>query len=82
VGSGPVSAIAAHGAADRWVMTFAFQIAGACEVATGLALRPAASAGRLVLMAGGAVGVLVAPARSRPVAVARYGIRSRPWPAW
>jgi hypothetical protein len=55
-----VSALAAQGAADRWVMTFAFLIAGACEVATSLALRPAASAGRLVLMAGGAAGVLVA----------------------
>jgi hypothetical protein len=55
-----VSALAAQGAADRWVMTFAFLIAGACEVATGLALSPAASAGRLVLMAGGAAGMLVA----------------------
>ena len=55
-----VSALAAQGAADRWVMTFAFLIAGACEVATGLALRPATPAGRLVLMAGGAAGMLVA----------------------
>ena len=41
-------------------MTFAFLIAGACELATGLALRPAASAGWLVLTAGGAAGMLVA----------------------
>jgi hypothetical protein len=55
-----VSTLAAQGAADRWVMTFAFLVAGACEVVTGLALRPAAPAGRLVLMVGGAAGVLVA----------------------
>jgi Protein of unknown function (DUF998) len=50
------SAHAAQGAADRWVMTFTFLIAGACRVATSLALSPAASAGRLVLLAG-----LIAP---------------------
>jgi hypothetical protein len=57
---GTVSALAAEGAAARWVMTLAFAVAGACEVLTGLALRPAASPGRLILMAGGAAGVLVA----------------------
>jgi hypothetical protein len=55
-----VSVLAAAGAADRWVMTLAFLVAGACEVMTGLALRPAASAGRLILMAGGLAGLLVA----------------------
>jgi hypothetical protein len=57
---GMVSSLAADGAADRWVMTFAFLVAGACEVITGLALRPAASAGRLILMVGGLAGLLVA----------------------
>jgi Protein of unknown function (DUF998) len=55
-----VSALAATGAAGRWVMTLAFAAAGACEVVTGLALRPAAVPGRLILMAGGVAGVLVA----------------------
>ena len=55
-----VSALAAVGAADRWVMTLAFALAGACEVVTGLALRLAAAPGRLMLMAGGLAGVLVA----------------------
>ena len=55
-----VSALASDGAADRWVMTLAFLVAGACEVMTGLALRPAASAGRLILIAGGMAGILVA----------------------
>ena len=60
-----VSALAALGAADRWVMTLAFAAAGACEVATGLALRPAALAGRLILVTGGAAGLLVAASPER-----------------
>jgi hypothetical protein len=55
-----VSALAAEGAADRWVMTLAFLLAGAFEIVTGLSLRPAAAAGRLILMAGGIAGLLVA----------------------
>lgn len=55
-----VSLLAGLGAADRWVMTLAFALAGACEFATGLALRPAAMAGRLILLAGGASGVVIA----------------------
>jgi uncharacterized protein DUF998 len=58
--TGTVSALAALGAADRWVMTLAFAAAGACEIATGLALRPAAVAGRLILVTGGVAGLLVA----------------------
>ena len=58
--TGTVSALAALGAADRWVMTLAFAAAGACEIATGLALRPAGVAGRLILVIGGAAGLLVA----------------------
>jgi hypothetical membrane protein len=55
-----ISSLAAEGAADRWVMTLALAGVGACHVVTGLALRPAASAGRLLLMAGGVATVLVA----------------------
>jgi hypothetical membrane protein len=55
-----VSALAGIGATDRWVMTLAFVMAGACEIVTALALRPARTAGRLILMIGGAAGVLVA----------------------
>ena len=54
-----VSVLAAHGATDRWVMTLALAAVGACDVMTGLALRPAAMAGRVVLIAGGISGVLV-----------------------
>jgi hypothetical membrane protein len=55
-----ISALAARGAADRWVMTLALAGTGTCYVLTGLALRPAALPGRLILMAGGVATVLVA----------------------
>src|SRR3984957_19143524 len=55
-----ISSLAAVGAADRWVMTLALAGAGACYVITGLALRPASPAGRLILMTGGAATGLVA----------------------
>lgn len=55
-----VSALAAVGAAHRWVMTLTFLGVGVCDIVTGLALRPAGAAGRLMLVAGAAVGMLVA----------------------
>ncbi len=55
-----VSALAAYGATDRWVMTLALLAVGVCDVITGLALRPAARAGRVVLIGGGIGGMLVA----------------------
>jgi len=55
-----VSSLALAGASDPWVMTGAFVLVATCYIATGLALRPAAPAGRLVLVAGGLAGVLVA----------------------
>lgn len=48
-----VSALAAVGAVSRWLMTATFLAVGACDVITGLALRPASAAGRLILVAGG-----------------------------
>jgi hypothetical membrane protein len=55
-----ISSLAAEGAADRWVMTLALAGVGACHVVTGLALRPAAAPGRLILVTGGVATVLVA----------------------
>ncbi len=40
-----VSALAAHGASDRWVMTLAFLGVAVCNICIGLALRPAAWTG-------------------------------------
>jgi hypothetical membrane protein len=55
-----VSALAAVGAAHRWVMTATFLAVGVCDVVTGLALRPAALPGRLILVSGAMIGMLVA----------------------
>ena len=58
--TGTISALAAEGATDRWLMTLALAGTGTCHVLTGLALRPASPAGRLILMTGGVATVLVA----------------------
>jgi Protein of unknown function (DUF998) len=55
-----VSALAAVGATDRWVMSLAFALVGACDAITALALRPARAAGRLILIAGAVAGMLIA----------------------
>jgi hypothetical protein len=86
-----VSMLAAPGAADRWVMTLTFVVVGACDLVTGLALRPARVPGRLIFMAGAVAGMLVAanpeqPGTNFPVphmicaAVGCAGVVG--WPAW
>jgi Protein of unknown function (DUF998) len=55
-----VSSLAGQGAADRWVMTATFVAVAICYLITALALRPAATPGRLALMAAALAGVLVA----------------------
>jgi hypothetical membrane protein len=62
----PVSALAALGAGDRWVMSLTFVVVGACVFVTGLALRPAGAPGRLLLMAGAVAGMLVAANPEHP----------------
>ena len=61
-----VSALAAIGATDRWVMTLTFLLVGVCYIVTALALRPARTAGRLILTAGAAAGMLVAANPEHP----------------
>ncbi len=67
-----ISALAARGATDRWLMTGALAGLGACYVATAFGLRPAKAAGRVVLVGGGVATLLVAafpqPARGNSVA--------------
>jgi hypothetical membrane protein len=55
-----VSALAAPGATDRWVMTLVFVVVGACYVVTGAGLRSAAPAGRVILITAAIAGILVA----------------------
>lgn len=55
-----VSALAATGVPDRWIMTVAFVLVAACYIITAMALRAAATAGRLTLIAAGVTGLIVA----------------------
>ena len=55
-----ISALAARGAGDRWVMTGALEGLGVCHMVTALGLRAAAAPGRLVLAGGGVATLLVA----------------------
>jgi hypothetical membrane protein len=55
-----VSALAALGATDRWVMSLVFVLVGACYILTALALRSAKTGGRLILIGGAIAGMLVA----------------------
>lgn len=55
-----VSALAAVGAADRWVMTLTFMLMAVCDIVTAAALRPVGALGRLILVAAAVAGMLVA----------------------
>jgi hypothetical membrane protein len=86
-----VSSLAAVGATDRWLMSLVFVLTGACYVITALALRPAKTAGRLVLIGGAIAGMLVAAAPEHPggfgsvphfiwASIGFAGLTT--WPAW
>jgi len=85
-----VSELMAVGATDRWVMTTALLAVGTCYIITGLALRPAASAGRLVLIVSAAAGMMVAvnpePAVGASVPHTIWAVLGfaglAAWPAW
>jgi Protein of unknown function (DUF998) len=55
-----ISALAAYGATDRWVMTLALLVVSGCNAISGLGLLPAARYGRILLIAGGIFGLVVA----------------------
>jgi hypothetical membrane protein len=55
-----ISALAARGADDRWLMTAALAGLGVCHVVTALGLRSARLPGRVVLAGGGVATGLVA----------------------
>ena len=67
-----ISALAAHGATDRWVMTAGLFGLGACHVITAAGLGPVRRRGRAVLALGGGATLLVAtfaqPAQGNSVA--------------
>jgi uncharacterized protein DUF998 len=55
-----ISALAAQGMPYRWLITVALLGVGACHVVTGLALRQATDAGRIMLIFGGLSGMVIA----------------------
>lgn len=55
-----ISALAAQGMPYRWLITIALLGVGACHAITGLALRPVAEAGRIMLIFGGLSGMVIA----------------------
>ena len=55
-----ISALAAQGADDRWLMTGALAVLGCAHVATASGLEEAAPAGRVALAVGGVTAALVA----------------------
>jgi hypothetical membrane protein len=61
-----ISALAAHGATDRWIMTAGLAALGVCHIVTALGLRPARAQGRWLLAVGG-VSTLVVAAAPQPV---------------
>ncbi len=80
-----ISALAAHGAADRWVMTAGLALLGGCHIVTALGLEEARPLGRVLLGVGGVSSVLVAvfatpSAVHFPVATTSF-IALAAWPA-
>lgn len=54
-----ISALAARGATDRWIMTTALAVLGACHVVTATGLTGSRPAGRATLALGGLATMLV-----------------------
>lgn len=55
-----ISSLAAQGMPYRWLITSALLGVGLCNFVTGLALRPAAETGRILLILGGVCSMLIA----------------------
>jgi hypothetical membrane protein len=55
-----ISALAARGATDRWIMTAALAVLGLCHIATASGLTEAGVAARLLLTVGGVATLAVA----------------------
>ncbi|MGQ0840213.1 DUF998 domain-containing protein [Actinokineospora sp.] len=79
-----ISALAAIGAHERWVMTAGIAVTGVCHLVTAAGLTGARPAGRVLLAAGGVASVLVAAlplpvAGHAPAAGVAFGALSA-WP--
>jgi len=87
-----ISALAAYGANDRWIMTTGLAGLGVCHVVTALGMRPAALPGRMMLAIGGLATIAVAafpqpevgssPAHVRAATVGFVALAGWPALAW
>lgn len=81
-----ISALAAQGAEDRWIMTVGLFVLGVCHIATAAGLTEAAPAGRVLLAFGGAATIVVAaspqPAAPHVPAAAVSFVALALWPAF
>ena len=80
-----ISALAAHGASDRWVMTTGLGVLGLCHLATAAGLTEARVLGRVLQAIGGAATLAVAalpqPAAGHTPAAAVGFVALALWPA-
>ena len=80
-----ISALAAHGATDRWIMTAGLAVLGVCHMTTASGLTEANISGRALLAAGGAATAAVAalpqPAAGHLPAAAVGFVALALWPA-
>lgn len=81
-----ISALAARGADDQWIMTVGLFVLGVCHVVTAVGLTEAAPAGRILLALGGAATIVVAaspqPAAAHiPAAAVSFGALAL-WPGF
>jgi hypothetical membrane protein len=81
-----ISALAARGADEPWIMTVGLFVLGACHVVTAAGLAEAALPGRILLALGGAATIVVAaspqPAVAHiPAAAVSFGALAL-WPAF
>lgn len=81
-----ISALAASGADDRWIMTLGLLVLGVCHVVTAAGLTEAAPAGRTLLALGGVATIVVAaspqPAAPHVPAAAVSFVALALWPAF
>ncbi len=80
-----ISALAAHGATDRWIMTAGLAVLGVCHLVTAGGLAEAGRGGRVLLAAGGvataAVAALPQPTAAHVPAAAVGFVALALWPA-
>jgi hypothetical membrane protein len=80
-----ISALAAHGATDAWIMTIGLAVLGTCHLATASGLTEASTTGRALLAVGGiatiAVSALPQPAAGHTPAATVGFVALALWPA-